>query len=521
MAGLTAFTGFVGCSGNGSEATDTTDETSGSDDSTDGEDQGGQSSTQSINLIIEEPINAVDPLMAETRGDRLITTNLYASLFTLNPRMEPVPDLAAEHEFVDDTTLDITLRENVQFHNGDELTASDVKFSLNRIQNSSKSPRQSFLEKISEINTDDDYGVTIHLSEAFGPILTYLTDGAIPGAIVPQSVVEEEEGQFETPVGAGPFQYKDWSPENEFVMEKFDDYYEDGVPQLDEVVIQPIGSAATMVSAIQAGDAQILLSPPIARHQAFEADQNTNWSVKPGTGYDFLGVNNTREPYDDVNLRRALSMSIDREALIETALYGQGVPAHQPIPTAYEWAVSDDIDTTYTQYNPEQAQSLIKEHGYSGLEMELTSTDAAPHNEAAEVLQQQLSEAGFKVQVDIVDIPTFVDRAVNANFDIFFQGFSDVTEPDYVTRTANSCGATLNRGKYCNEELDQIMSDAAGTYDLDERASHYEEVSQIYASELPDIPVWFMPSARTVRNEVQNFEHHITAVHFDELSLAQ
>jgi len=213
-------------------------------------------------------------------------------------------------------------------------------------------------------------------------------------------------------------------------------------------------------------------------------------------------------------------MGIDREALIETTLFGQGVPARQPIPSAYDWAVSDDIDTTYVEHDPEAAQDMLAESGHEEASFELMTSNAPPHNDAAEVLQSQLSDLGLDVEVQIVDIPTFVDRVVDQNFETFFQGFSDVTEPDYITRTANSCGATLNRGNYCNQDFDEMMEKAARTYDIEERAQHYHDVQQHYANYLPDIPIWFMPSARAVRTEVGNFEHHITAVRATELTLS-
>lgn len=501
--GLTA--GIAGCSGQ--EDTDPSterDEQTSEETSTPGDEMSGGS----INVInIDGNFNTLDPLMAETIGDNHTTQSIFSGLFKTAPDFSVEGDVAEDWELEDDTNLRISLRQGVKFHNGDELTSEDVKFSLERILDSESSPHKPAISPISAITVEDDYEVTISLDSPFAPLLSELTKTSA-GKIVPKSVVEDRgvDDFGQNPVGSGPFKFVEWRSGDRMVLEKHDEYYEEDKPYLDQVVFQPVTDVSTQLASIEAGDAHII-NHSIPQHaDSLQDNPEIQYQSGPGGSIAFVSFNKTREPFDNVDLRRAISMGINREELISGVLNGEGEQAVHTVPPTFDWAYNPVEDIPYTRYNPDQAESLLEEIGYQGFEFELMSYPQAPFDSGTELIANQLRDIGLNPDVNIVTVNKLVDSLVNAEYDTSFASYVGHTDPDGLTYQILHSDVPFNRGKWSNEEFDQLVESARETNDIQQRGEYYKQAEAILADQAVNGFVFHFNAGKVLRQEVRGFE---------------
>lgn len=282
---------------------------------------------------------SLDPADHRSRESETVIRNMFDGLVTRDNTSGVHLQLAESMDWADEQTLEITLRQGVMFHNGTEMTADDVVFTFERIINENAieypeahtSPRKGLIAPLESIEKTGDYSVTMHFSGPWPPAMQLL----VHQQIVPKAYIEEvgTQGFIENPVGTGPFKFVSAQPGfEEVVLERFDDYY-GGAPDLvpvgpacvQQVVFRIIPEASTRVSALLAGEIDIISAVPQDLVSSLETDPNVQVATAAGTQPKWIELNVNQPPFDDVLVRQAMNYAVDKDLIIEYVYGGRAV----------------------------------------------------------------------------------------------------------------------------------------------------------------------------------------------------
>lgn len=435
----------------------------------------------------------MDPANLRTTLDDALAREVYSGLvqYAGNSFAEVEPDLATDWTISDDgLTYTFNLRQGAQFHHGfGEVTASDVKFSFDRL----KDPAVASLHAadaaiIDNIEVVDDYTVRITLTQPFPAFLTeflaYRT-----GYIVSQAAVEQLGDRFVTnPVGSGPFVWTEWVQNSYIVLTANEEYWDD-TGRLCTVRVVIIPEDSLFEIALETGEVDIgyVTNAEVQQSLADNPDLKVVTAAAPQTM--FLQINGEHEPFDDVRVRQALWYAIDKDALVQFVLNGLGEPSD----TLFNPYVFGFLDETAYEYDPARARELLTEAGYpDGFSSTIM---VRPHqNEAQQgtALQALWSQVGIDVQiVGPLENAQAFERYRNGDFDIGTLAFMRVG-PDQIVRPLLHSASIpfLNSSRYSNATMDELIDSAQSEMDPTERARLYAEIQRLVHDEVPLIPLY-------------------------------
>jgi peptide/nickel transport system substrate-binding protein len=364
------------------------------------------------------------------------------------------------------------------------------------------SPLASRVSPITGINVVDPTTVELTLDAPFAPILASLAGIAI----VPAEVEADKDRLQQIPVGTGPFKFAEWQPNGFISLTKFDDYHQAGHPKLDEVKFNFVPEAATRQVGLTSGTYGLL--PGIDPATALQLQGQAGVSVQEtrNIAYTLLGMNVEREPFTDPRVRRAINMLLNRQEIIDGALFGAGVPAAPLSPALTTWALDANSFDCYN-HDVEGAKALLAE---AGLEMPVKiSINVLPRQDIkdiAQVAQQQLEAGGFEVELLNQEIGAFVQDWKNSNFDIFASANGGNPDPDgYFYRTFYT-GASTNVFKYSDSEVDALLDAGREETDMAKRKIIYDDVQRKLACEGPISFIAYGDLYSAVNDKVQGYE---------------
>jgi peptide/nickel transport system substrate-binding protein len=352
-----------------------------------------QASDLTIALQLEPP--HLDPTSAAAGAiDSVLYSNVFEGLTKFIEDGSVVPGLARMWEISDDgLTYTFHLIENAEFHDGTLLDAGDVKFSLDRArgEDSTNAQKQLFAN-IAEVTTPDPATVVITLSQPDGSLLFNLAWGDAV-IVAPESI----ESIKTNPVGTGPFTFSGWTQGDSITLIRNEEYWGEP-PALDKATFKFISDPAAAFAAMMAQDIDAFAGYPAPENlRLFEADPRFKVLVGNTEGETILGINNAVEPLNDVRVREAIAHAIDRQAIIDGAMFGQGTPIgthfapHNP---AYE-----DL-TALSAYDPEKAKVLLAEAGYAdGFKTTLKLPPPSYARRGGEIIASQLRAVGIETEI--------------------------------------------------------------------------------------------------------------------------
>lgn len=410
-----------------------------------------------------------------------ITGSICDSLFRLDSTdLQIKPRLASEWAFSDPQTLDVTLLAGVLFHDGQPLTAEDIKFNLDRVKDpATASPRAAELEPIERVEVVDDTHLVIHLSRPWPSILESIA--VVP--IYPKTATAESIQV--KPIGTGPFRFLEWKPNDYLRLERNPDYWQEGLPYLDGIDFKPVSEAETRLAMMETQAADVMFTLPLK--DVARAEGNDALAVLfgpfPNTG-DILYVNNNRAPMNNVDLRLAVSYAVDRETFFKTFLNGYGGKNTSPWVKEH-WAYSAINDTAFP-YDLEIASSHLERAGYPGgkdaegnqLEINLIYPAGYPEwQQGSVMIQAALKEIGVTVKVEEVELATWIDRIVKTDeYDLSW---------DFIVSRAVDPATTLNYAffykqgdqnipRYSDQTLADLAEQGAGIIEQEARKPIYD-----------------------------------------------
>lgn len=447
-----------------------------------GEDAGGDDVEKATSIVVGIPqdFDSLDPHIAQASGTEEVMFNVFIGLIMPSPAGEVVPALAESWEVNDDSTaITFYLREGVTFHDGSEFTAADVKYTYDRvcgkIPEDQTALRSAFSDVIESVEVIDDYTVKFNLFESNATLLSIMYFGIIPEGSGPDQATK--------PVGAGPFKVVDYTPGVGINLEKFDNYFEEGLPKMERVEFKIFADLNAGVLALSNGEIQYMqinydMIPQIPE-ELFVIEQS------PMNTVQLMGLNNDFEPFKDKRVRQALNYAIDKQEII--AVIAPGAPEvdsnFSPVmPFWYE-----ELKDYYTP-DPEKAKALLAEAGYSDLKFTVRVPAEYPyHVNAAQVIEQQLQKIGVTMKIDVIDWSTWLeDVYAGRNHDATIIGLTGKMDPDSILKRFAS-GYARNFINFNNARYDELIYTGAREPDVDTRVEIYKEAQRILTEEAASV----------------------------------
>ncbi len=448
-------------------------------------------------------VTSMDPHQGKETPSVEVTCNIFDTLTTINSATNEIePQIAESWEQKDDKTYVFKIRQGIKFHDGSDLTAEDVKFSLERaIASAAVSYVVDFIDTV-EVN--DDYTVTITIKEPYAPILRNL---AVPfAAIVPKAVVEKDEEGFKTnPVGSGPYKFVEWKQGDSVKLEAFDDYYA-GAPKTKYLEMKVIPEAAQRTIALETGE--IDLAYDIIANDLDKVKDNPDLQLfeAPSLSCYYITMNMNKKPFDDERVREAINLAIDRQLLVDTIINGAGEPADAIIaPDVFGYSSPGAYE-----YDPEKAKELLAEAGYAdGFSTSIWVNDNQERKEACEAIQAMLAEIGIDCQIEVMEFGSFIEKTSSGEHDMAYFGWTTSTmDADYTYYSlehSSQQGAAGNRSFLDDPEVDKLIEEGRGSTDEDKRKEIYADL----AVKLKDInnnaPIYYNNVVVGASNKVDGF----------------
>ncbi|HIV81590.1 MAG TPA: glutathione ABC transporter substrate-binding protein, partial [Candidatus Salinicoccus merdavium] len=433
--------------------------------------------------------------------------------------------LAEEWDSVEGDVWNFKLREGTTFHSGEEFTAEDVKATLERVSDEAVASEAAFLfEMIEEVEIVGDYEVNIHTEYPFAPLPSHLAHNT--GGIISKSLIDEdyqfaldeagldmtadeyyelresESEEYESikedisehlgsvigseADGTNHLVLENRTPGQETVLMKFEKF-QGGERSFEEVTFRVIPESGARLAELETGGAQVVRDVDSANSDRVADGENTELIEQESLRTDYLGFNVEKEPFDDVKVRQAISMAIDRDAILEGVYDSMGQTASHPIAPEV-WGYDESL--TGQEYDLEQAKELMAESDHpDGFSTELWVRDDQMNVDTALYIQESLAELDIDVEVEQLEWGTFLESTGQGNQEMFLMGWTTVTaDADnglYALYHSDNFGSTGNRSFYANEELDEALVNGRTEADETAREDAYSKAQEIIIEEAP------------------------------------
>ncbi len=428
---------------------------------------------------------------------RVVYHNVFEGLVRFDSSGDIVPALATQWSVSDDgLQWTFQVRDNVLFHNGDALELSDIVAKFDRARDpDSGHTHPEYYAAIETIETDAAANsVTFVLSEPSSSLLYNL---ARPDSVIyPAELAETQRSE---PVGTGPFVFVDYLEGSEVRLEKFDDYYLEGVPYLDAVTFRIIGDPNTRFAALQAGDID-LIGTALPPEQYLQATSTAGLKGTEGTATTeiTLAMNNSRGPLANPLVRQAITHAIDKEAIVDGAMFGLGTVIGTHMSPAESYYI--DLTDTYP-YDPARARELLAEAGYpDGFSISFELPE--PYNierRSGQVIAQQLAEVGIDVDLSVVEWGTWIQRIfLGADYDMTIIGHS---EP----RDISIYGNPGYYYQYDNPQIGALLAQAEVSQNARLQRAAYQQIATIIAEDAVNVWVFSPPYLVAAQDDVYGF----------------
>jgi peptide/nickel transport system substrate-binding protein len=415
--------------------------------------------------------------------------------------MELFPLLAESWEVVDDVTWEFKIREGVKFHNGADLDAEAVAFTLTSIMDEEfATPLKTWTNDIESVEVVDSHTVRITTLYPTRGLLNSLAQ--VP--IVEPGAVEEMGAEFTLrPVGTGPYQLVSYTPNSTVVVERFADYW--GEPaQASRITFRIMPENATRLAALEAGEVQVAENLPPDKLQSIEATPGLQVASSPTLRVDKLILNFNNEWVQNKEFRQALSMAIDRESIVQNILAGTTIPANSVSPPG---TIGYDESLPVYPYDLEEAQRLLEESGYDGSPIKVGGPIGrySMDKQVSEAIAGMFSRLGINVDFEALAWSEFIAKANEGYYDVYFIGITDFTL-NPTSHWRSTYHSEMARGWYSNERIDEIIDQSAAELDDEAVIELYREGQRLLYEEMATIPLYYEPQLIGVSERVEGFE---------------
>ena len=446
--------------------------------------------------IAQDLDDSLDPHQTVAAGTREVLFNIFEGLVKPNSDGEMIPAVAEKYELSEDgTTYTFTLRDGVKFHNGQAVTAEDVVYSINRcaaVPEGQEKPLVAAFSAVRSVEALDEKTVTVTIAQRDLEFISYMTAAIIPAGYADQATA---------PVGTGPFRFVSRTPQENFIMERFEDYW--GTPAwLDKVTYKICENADALVMNLNGSS--IDLCAHLTSAQA--AQLNSNFKVLEGTMnlVQAIYLNNQAKPFDNQLVRQALCYAIDRQGIMDMVADGHGTAVGSSIYPAFTKYFLPELVDKYP-HSVEKAKELLAQAGYSnGFDMTISvPNNYQPHMDTAEVVAEQLREAGIRVTIQPVEWSTWLDTIYNGR-----QFQATVVGVDAANMTARAMlerftsDYAKNFINYSNPAYDALFQQAINATDEATQTDLYKQMETMLADTAANVYIQDLSDLVAMRQDL-------------------
>jgi len=459
-----------------------------------------------LTIGVDQEAIGLDPHIVTSFSSLRRIDLLYNKLVRHDENLKIVPDLAESWEIPDNQTYIFNLRKGVKFHDGTELVAQDVEFSLNRIMDpKTASPGRSYLTNVKSVEVLSPYRIKINLNAPLASLLEGLAHNNC--SIVSKEAVQKHGNLQKVAVGTGPYMLKEWIPDNSMTLIKNPYYFEKGLPYFDTVIFRVIPEQASLYAGVKGGSLDMAQINDASTIQIAKRDRSIEVLQKPGINVRTFGFNTTRKPFDDIRVRQALSLAIDRNEIVAVAEMGMAQPTG-PIPAgATQWAMPLN---KLPYYSPDlgKAKTLLAQAGFpNGFTFKIvTSPSFEGGLSVAQVIQNQLKRIGVNAELEVVEWGIYIDRWVKRDFEAMVELRGGSGEPDrFLYRMIHSTGG-VNNFLFKDSVVDRLLDRGRVLTNYAERKPVYDELQVVLAEKAPIIFLYCPFETHVLSKQLKGFK---------------
>jgi peptide/nickel transport system substrate-binding protein len=448
-------------------------------------------------------LSQLDPAKT-TIGDEYVYVHLvFNGLSRIDPDMTVKPDLAESWSASEDLkTWTFKLRQGVKFHHGRVMDAEDVVATMKRILDPATGSRaRTSLSMVSDVSMVDPMTVKFDLNIPYAGFADIFADRQL--RIVPKDKLAELSTQ---PIGTGPFMFKSWSPGDRLELTKNPDYFEKGLPKLDGVTLRIVPESAARMAALESGAIDIVWSMPYEAVDKLKTSASARADSVSTPTWDGVILNNDRPPFNDVRVRKALALTIDKSAIVELALFGQGDPTFSPIPPSHPYfnkalkAGAPDIA---------QAKKLLAEAGFpNGFDVPMQVPQEREQRVRVGVAVRDMARAaGIRINVERVPFASY-SANVAGKAQMYVDGYFARPTIDTAIYPFYHSSGSWNKQLwiYKDARVDQLLDDARKTNDEAARKKIFEKFQEIAEETVPGIIAYSAAHVNGVSKKIEGFK---------------
>lgn len=450
----------------------------------------------------------LDPALSILDAADIVFDFVYEGLTRLTPGIEPEPALAESWQISEDgLTYTFAIRQGVTFHNGRTLEAADIKYSIDRVADpATASPDATHTENIASIEAPDTATLIVTLK---APDASFLTRVSRPGlAALPKEEVEKTGDLQLTMVGTGPFVFQDYTPNTSLTFSRNESYWDTGKPYVDELDVAIIPNDTSRTTALVSGTVDLIEAVPQNDIESLQSNSDLKLAGSHVTNVRWLVFNLRNAPFNDLAFRQAVAKSLDRQAIIDTAVFGYGEPLVGLYPVDYWAGYHGDIPAQDIEGAKTALASVTLPDGFKPKLLTWAAYQFLSNTSV--VFQEQLKQIGIESEIDAQENATYLDNFFSGNFDIAVMGAAGYVDPDEFLRSMLATGEGTNASGYSNPTFDDLLNEGLTTQDRDARAAIYQQLQQIMIDDLPIISLYTSNTYEGLRADVEGFEHSLS-----------
>jgi peptide/nickel transport system substrate-binding protein len=451
---------------------------------------GGASSAGLLNVVTAAEPKALDPMCGATdRTSAAVYNNIYETLLKVDNSGKIVPNLAS-YKQIDDTTYKFNIQKGVKFHNGEELKANDVAFTMKK---GAETPITEYIWgsiDTKSIKIIDDYTVQVKLKSPCSPFLALMTCNT---AIILNAkyVKAVGDGSGTKPIGTGPYKFVEWKKGQSITLERFKDYH--GVkPQAQKIVFRAIPEASNRTIELESGGCDIACDIPIADAKRVKGDSNLKLLKQTGNSIRYLGFNTAKAPFDKKKVRQAIASAIDIKGLVASVLQGTGTVATCPISPNLMFF---DKSAKMRPYSVARAKKMLGDAGYPrGFKTTIWCDDKKDDVDIATIVQGQLAKIGVTADIKSSEWGAFINSAYSGEVALYIMDWSSASpDPDIIFNSvfnSKMLGQGGNVSRLVDSKVDELLQRGRSTFDNNKRVTIYKELQQNLYDLVPWVYLW-------------------------------
>ena len=484
--------------------------------------------------------NTTQPPSASIHEESTIATNMpFMAVFNNLVRFDPlkprngfdtiVPELAERWAWdATGTKLTFKLHSGVKWHDGKPFTGKDVQCTWHRLNGIEpeylrRNPRKIWYENLKEVTLNGDDEVTFHLSKPQPSLLPMLASGLSP--VYPCHVSDRD--MRTKPIGTGPFKFAEFKTHASIKLTRNADYWKKGLPYLDAIEWRIVTSRSTRVLAFVAGEFDMTfvgdITVPLMKDVLAQAPSATCSLVPTNVPINIL-VNRDRAPFDNPQLRRAMSLSLDRQAYIDIISAGKASIAGNMMPPPEGlWGMPPDMLAKLPGYGADvagqqaEARKIMEGLGYgpaNRLKLKVSTRDFATYRDPAVIFVDQLNKVYFEAELDVIESSIWHNRLTKKDYTVALNTSGvGIDDPDAVLKGAYACNSEANYTQYCTPEVDKLLDQQSQEADMDKRKAIVWQIERILAEDVARPIIYHNRSSTCWQPHLKGHVHHENSIY--------